>query len=84
MSKVLISMPDELLDAIDTAVAHAGTTRSAFLQAAARAALGRPSHERTARALERGRHALASAGAFESSDLIRGSRDERDGADRHL
>ena len=82
MSKVLISIPHTLLEDIDRAVARAGTTRSAFLQAAARAALADRSAERTASALERGRQALAAAGAFDSADLIRASRDARDASAR--
>jgi Arc/MetJ-type ribon-helix-helix transcriptional regulator len=84
MSKVLISMPDDLLEDIDRAVERAGTTRSAFLQEAARAALGARSPERTALAIERARRALAGAGAFDSAALIRAQRDELDATARRL
>jgi len=84
MTKVLISLPDDLLDELDRAAARAGMTRSAYLQAAARAALAVPTHRRIADALERGRRAFTGVQPFESAALIRGERDERDAADRRL
>lgn len=82
MAKVLVSMPDELLSAIDVAVARKGTSRSAFLQAAARAALVPSRRDRVQEAVARGRNALADVGEFESARVIRASRDARDAADR--
>jgi hypothetical protein len=84
MTKVLISLPDDLLDEIDRAAARAGTTRSAYLQAAAREALAVPTPGRIADALERGRRAFTGIRAFESAALIRRERDEHDAADRRL
>lgn len=84
MTKVLISLPDDLLDELDRAAARAGMTRSAYLQAAAREALAVPSRGRIADALERGRGAFTGTEPFESAALIRGERDERDAADRRL
>lgn len=80
MGKVLVSMPDELLRAIDAAVDRKGTTRSAFLQRAARDALAVPDPRAIRAAVERGRAAIAHVGAFESGDLIRADRDARDAA----
>ena len=82
MGKVLISIPDELLAAIDREAAARGASRSAFLQAAARQELGRPSKIRVQAALERGRRALQDARAFEAADVVRADRDARDAADR--
>jgi metal-responsive CopG/Arc/MetJ family transcriptional regulator len=82
MTKVLISIPDELLAEIDREAARAGTTRSGYLQAAARGALSTPTHARIADAVARGRDALQSARAFEAAALIRQDRDARDVADR--
>jgi hypothetical protein len=82
MSKVLISIPDELLAAIDREASARGDSRSSFLQAAARRELGRPSKARIQAALERGQRALHDVGAFESADVIRADRDARDAADR--
>lgn len=75
-------MPDELLDAIDRVAGNRGTSRSAFLQAAARRELGGPSRAAIDAALDRGRAAFRTAGAFESADLIRRDRQGRDAADR--
>ena len=82
MAKVLISMPDDLVREIDEAVAAGGTTRSAFIQEAARSALNRPSAARIDAALGRGREALAGTGAFETAALVREDRRARDAADR--
>jgi hypothetical protein len=82
MSKVLISIPDELLADIDREASARGDSRSGFLQTAARRELGRPSRARIEAALARGRKALEDVGAFESADVIREDRDARDAADR--
>ena len=82
MGKVLVSIPDELLEAIDAAVRRRRTTRSEFLQAAARDALVIPDALLIRNAVARGRAAVAHAGAFESADVIRAARDARDAADR--
>jgi len=80
--KVMISLPDDLLERIDRVAAERHTSRSAFLQDAARRELGWPDPVAIAAALERARAALASAGPFESADLIRAERDSRDARDR--
>lgn len=82
MAKVLISLPDELLERIDREAERQRSSRSAFLREAARRELGWPDPVALDAALGRGRAALASAGEFESSELIRGERDTRDASDR--
>lgn len=82
MAKVLISMPDELLERVDREANRRGATRSGFLQNAAQRELGWPDPAAMDSALERGRAALAGLGAFESAELIRGERDARDQRDR--
>ncbi len=82
MAKVMISISDELLERVDREADTRGTTRSAFLQEAARRELGWPDPVMIDAALTRGRAALASAGQFESSELIRDERDARDARDR--
>lgn len=82
MAKVLISLPDDLLDRIDDEVRQQGTNRSRFLQSAAQQQLGWPSETTIDAALARGRAALASSGSFESADLIANDRESRDAADR--
>ncbi len=82
MTKVLISMPDELLERIDREVGRRRSSRSAFLQYAAQRELGWPDPTTLDDALARGRAALADVGSFESAELIRAERDARDATDR--
>lgn len=81
-TKVLVTMPDDLLERIDREVKSSGGTRSDFLQEAARRELGWPDPTAIDAALERGRAALADVGSFESAELIRSQRKERDAHDR--
>jgi predicted transcriptional regulator len=82
MAKVLISLPDDLLERIDREAEARGSNRSRFLQEAARRELGWPSADALGAALKRGREALADVGSFESADLIREQRLARDAGDR--
>jgi predicted transcriptional regulator len=82
MAKVLISLPDDLLERIDREAERRGATRSGLIQEAARRELGWPDPIAFDAALERGRAALAGAGTFESADMIRKDRDDRDARDR--
>jgi len=75
-------MPDDLLARIDREACRRGATRSAFLLQAAQRELGWPGPTAYDAAVERGRAALADAGAFESSELIRAERDAHDSHDR--
>jgi HicB_like antitoxin of bacterial toxin-antitoxin system len=81
-AKVMVSIPDELLERIDREADERGTTRSGFLQEAARRELGWPDPLRIDAALDRGRAALAGAGSFEAAELIRSEREARDARDR--
>lgn len=78
----MISVPDDLLERIDRAADERHTSRSAFLQEAARRELGWPDPVSIDAALERGRTALAGTRHFESAELIRADRDRRDVRDR--
>lgn len=82
MAKVLISMPDDLLERIDREAERRGATRSGLIQEAAGRELGWPDPAAFDAALERGQAALAGAGAFESAGLIRDERNDRDTRDR--
>lgn len=82
MGKVLVSMPDDLLERVDREAAARGTSRSGLLQQAARHELEQTSKVVIEEALARGRQALDVAGAFESADLMRRERQLRDAADR--
>lgn len=81
-AKVMISLPGDLLARVDRAAARRGTTRSGFLQEAARRELGWADPYVIDAALERGRAALADAGSFESGDLVLAGRSARDARDR--
>ena len=81
-TKVLVTMPDDLLERIDRETKSLGQTRSDFLQEAARRRLGWPDPATVKAALERGRTALAESGSFESADVIRSQREERDARDQ--
>ena len=82
MSKVLITVPDELLVRIDRAAKARKTTRSRFIEEAAQRELGWPAADSMDAAVKRAREALASAGPFEAADLIRRDREARDAARR--
>jgi len=77
MAKVMVSLPDELLRAIDDEARRRATSRSALLAAAARIELSRPDGSAMADAVSRSIERFRSAGAFESADLIRRDRDQR-------
>lgn len=76
MAKVMISLPNDLLERVDREAAQRNTTRSAFLQEAAQRALGHPDPGAVDAALARSRARFARAGPFESAELIREERDE--------
>jgi predicted transcriptional regulator len=78
MTKVLITVPDELLQRIDNEARARRLTRSAFLEEAARHELGWSGADAIDAALVRGREALVGAGAFEAAELVRSDRDARD------
>lgn len=82
MSKILVSLPDDLVERIDREARARGSTRSRFLQEAAWRQLGWPSHGTLEAALGRGRAALAGVGSFESADVVHAQRVARDARDR--
>lgn len=81
----MVSLPADLLARIDREAQRRRTNRSAFLQQAARRALGDVDPEMFDAALARSRARFAEAGRFDSADLVRSERDARDEHDRrHL
>jgi predicted transcriptional regulator len=78
VKKVLISMPDELLQRVDREARARRLTRSAFIEEAARQELGWSGADAIDAALVRGREALAGTGRFEAAELVRSDRDIRD------
>lgn len=81
-TKVMISMPPDLLERLDRVAGERGRSRSAFLQEVVRRELGWPDPAAFDAAVERGRAALAGVGGFESAELIREERGARDARDR--
>lgn len=81
-TKVLVTMPVDLLERIDRETRSLGQTRSEFLQEAVRRRLGWPDPLTVDAALLRGRAALAELGSFESAEVIRSDREERDARDQ--
>jgi predicted transcriptional regulator len=77
MAKVMISMPDDLLERLDEEAARRHSSRSALLQEAVRRELGWPDPAVVDAAVSRARAALAGAGAFDSAALVRAERDAR-------
>ena len=77
MSKVMVSLPADLLAELDTEAKRRSTSRSALLATAARRELARRDSERVAEVVSRSERRFEQAGAFESADLIRADRDSR-------
>jgi metal-responsive CopG/Arc/MetJ family transcriptional regulator len=75
MSKVMVSLPDDLLHDIDAEAARRSTSRSALLAAAARRELERPDSLRVAAAVTRSEARFRRAGSFEAADIVRADRD---------
>ncbi len=77
MSKVMVSLPDDLLAELDAEVKRRSTSRSALLAVAARRELQRRDPARLASAIERSELRFRDAGSFEAADLVRADRDGR-------
>lgn len=77
MSKVMVSIPSDLLAEIDAESARRSLSRSAFLSEAARHEIERPTPERLAAAIERSRERFRGAGSFDAAELVRADRDTR-------
>lgn len=77
MSKVMVSLPDDLLAELDAEVKKRSTTRSALLAQAARRELARPDSDAMRAAVARSEDRFRNAGSFDAADLIRADRDGR-------
>jgi predicted transcriptional regulator len=82
VAKILVSIPDDLLERVDREAERRRTTRSALFQQAALHELGWPDADAIDSAIARGRGALQGVGSFESGDVIRQDREGRDARDR--
>ena len=77
MSKVMVSMADELLAEIDAEAKRRATSRSALLAVAARRELDRRDPVQVAEAIARSEQRFREAGKFEAAQLVRRDRDTR-------
>lgn len=78
MSKVMVSLPDELLAEFDAEAKRRSMTRSALLANAARRELARRDSATVAAAIARSEQRFNNAGAFDARDLVRDDRDRRE------
>lgn len=77
MAKVMISMPDELLERLDERARELDVSRSGIIREAVESELDRPTPEQIRRALREGQELLADVEPFDSAELIREMRDEK-------
>jgi predicted transcriptional regulator len=77
MSKVMVSLPDDLVRELDEEARRRSTSRSALLAAAARRELDRPDSGVVAEAIARSERRFRDVGTFEAADLVRGNRDSQ-------
>lgn len=71
----MVSLPDELLVALDEEASRRSTSRSALLAEAARRELARRDPDEIDAAIARSTRRFERSGAFESADLVRRDRD---------
>jgi metal-responsive CopG/Arc/MetJ family transcriptional regulator len=77
MSKIMVSLPEDLVQELDDEARRRSMSRSALLAAAARRELARPDPAAVDEAIRRSEQRFRSAGSFEAGDLVRGDRDSR-------
>ena len=77
MSKIMVSLPEELLHEIDEVARRRSMSRSALLAAAARREIARPNPSDVDDAIIRSEQRFRTAGRFEAADLVRRDRDSR-------
>lgn len=77
MSKVMVSLPEDLVREIDEEARRRSMSRSALLAAAARRELARPAPAEVAEAIARSERRFHAAGAFDAAELVRQDRDSR-------
>jgi metal-responsive CopG/Arc/MetJ family transcriptional regulator len=81
MAKVMVSLPDELLERVDAEARRRATTRSALLRDAVSRELIRRDPATVRRAIEEARALFDGTDAFESAQLIRAERERLDARD---
>ena len=74
---MMVSLPDDLIAALDAEARRRSTSRSALLAAAARRELSRRDPDEVRAAVARSERRFRGAGTFDSADLMRQDRDSR-------
>lgn len=77
MSKVMVSLPDDLLREVDEEARRRSMSRSALLATAARRELSRRDPAAVSEAIARSEQRFRAAGSFEAAELVRQDRDSR-------
>jgi len=77
MSKVMVSMSDELLRRLDREAERRSMSRSSLLALAAQRELARRDSSVVTAAIERSEKRFRASGRFDAADLIRKDRDRR-------
>lgn len=77
MAKVMVSLPDDLLERVDLEAQRRSTSRNALLAAAVRRELDRRDPDAVAAAVARSRERFRGSGDFDSAELVRSDRDVR-------
>lgn len=77
MSKIMVSLPDDLLKRLDREARRRSMSRSGLLAAAAQHELDRRDPDGLAAAIARSEQRFRDAGSFEATDLVRRDRDTR-------
>jgi metal-responsive CopG/Arc/MetJ family transcriptional regulator len=75
MSKVMVSLPDDLMELVDAEAKKRATSRSALLAEALRRELARRDLDAVNAAIARSQRRFRDAESFESTDLVRSTRD---------
>lgn len=77
MAKVMISLPDDLLQRIDEEARRRSTTRSGWLASAARRELAQRDPESVAAAIARSESRFRASGSFDAAEMVRADREAR-------
>lgn len=77
MSKVMISLPEDLLRRLDAEARRRSLSRSGLLAVAIRRELTQPDPEAVGAAIARSEKRFQTAGSFDAADLVRADRDTR-------
>ena len=75
MSKVMISLPEDLLRRLDNEARKRSISRSGLLAAALQRELDRRDPDEVAAAIRRSERRFQAAGLFEAADLVRSDRE---------